>query len=242
MSLGNAVTQLTQIIGDQLFPHHQNEISRHWNLLQEERRKERIRIARELHDTLLQGFLSASMQLCLADDWLPADSPAKPMLRRALDLMRKGISEGRTALLGLRSPELPEGSLEKALHHVPDDFPPSERTRARIVIIGNTKPLEPAVQEQIFLIAREALLNAFRHSQASHVEVKIEYSRRKLRIVVWDNGIGIDPQALQSGKNLHWGLPGMRERAAGIGAEVRVWSKHGKGTEVRISMPMRGSA
>lgn len=237
MSLGSTVTQLTQAIADRLFPHRQEGIRP--NLLQEERRKERMRIARELHDTLLQGFLSASMQLCLADDWLPADSPAKPMLRSALDLMRKGINEGRATLLGLRSPALPEGSLEKALHDVPNDFPPSERTRLRIVIIGKTKPLESPVQEQVFLIAREALLNAFRHSQANSVEVKIEYLRRKLRVVVWDNGIGIDPQALQSGKDLHWGLAGMRERAAGIGAEVRVWSKQGKGTEVRISIPMR---
>lgn len=239
MSLGNAVTQFMQKMQDQLFPHHQRDNRPEWNLLQEERNKERVRIARELHDTLLQGFLSASMQLCLADDWLPADSPAKPVLRRALDLMRKGINEGRAALLGLRSPELPEGSLEKALHDVQDDFEQGDRTHLRIVIIGETKPLEPAVQEQIFWIAREALLNAFRHSEASGVEVRIEYLRRKLRVVVRDNGIGINQQALRSGKNLHWGLTGMRERAVSIGAELRVWSKQRKGTEVRISMPMR---
>src|SRR5271169_1839273 len=98
MSWGNAIMQLAESFRERLLWHHQGDTSREWNLLQEERHKERIRIARELHDTLLQGFLSASMQLCLADDWLPADSPAKPVLRRALDLIRKGINEGRATL------------------------------------------------------------------------------------------------------------------------------------------------
>ena len=238
MSLGNAIIQLTQSTRGQLFLHNQGEISPEWNLLQEERRKERTRIARELHDTLLQGFLSASMQLCLVDDWLPADSPAKPILRRALDLMRKGIDQGRAALQGLRSQSLQEGSLEKALCDVQDDFAPSGQARLRIVILGQTRPVDPAGQEQIFWIAREALLNALRHSEASSVEVEIEYLRRKLRVVVRDNGIGINSQLLRSGKSPHFGLTGMRERAASIGAEVQVWSKKGNGTEVVISMPL----
>jgi len=240
MSWGNAVMQLAGSFRQRLLWHHQADISREWDLLQEERHKERIRIARELHDTLLQGFLSASMQLCLADDWLQADSPAKPMLRRALDLIRKGISEGRATLLGLRSPVLPEESLGKALCDVRNDLAPSERARVRIVIVGEAKPLDPAVQDQVFLIAREALLNALRHSEARSVEVEIEYLRRKLRLIVRDNGKGIDPQALQSGEHSHWGLTGMRDRAASIGAEIRIWSSQGEGTEVEISVPIPG--
>jgi len=232
MSWGNAVTQLAESVRELLLWHHQGDISREWNLLR-----------RELHDTLLQGFLIASMQLCLADDWRPADSPAKPMLRRALDLMRKGINEGRATLLGLRSPVLPDRSLEKALCDMRNDFAPSERAGFRIVIVGETKPLDPAVQEHVFLIAREALLNALRHSEASSVEVEIEYLQRKLRVVVRDNGKGIDPQApSQSGQNSHLGLTGMRERAASIGAEIRVWSNQGEGTEVGISVPIGGRA
>ena len=218
------------------------QLSRELNLRREERHRERARIARELHDTLLQGFLSASMQLCLADEWLPADSPAKPLLRRGLDLMRKGIDEGRAALLGLRSPIVSDGSLEKALSDVRDDFEPSERARLRIVIIGQTKPLDPGVQEQVYLIAREALRNALRHSKASSVEAEIEYLRRKLRVVVRDNGIGIDPQALRSGQNCHCGLNGMRERATSVGAKLQVWSKRGEGTEVEITVPVNPAA
>lgn len=237
MAWANVGTPLAERIRERFCRPGRNGFRRGWNLLQEERKKERIRIARELHDTLLQGLLSASMQLCLADEWLPPDSPAKPVLRRALDLMRKGIDEGRAALLGLRSSALSDGSLEKALSDVRDDFAPSERARLRIVVIGRTKPLDPAVQEQIFLIAREALLNALRHSEASRIEAEIEYLRRKLRVVVRDNGTGIDPQSLQPG---HWGLLGMRERAASVGAKLRLWSKRGEGTEVEISVPVSG--
>jgi signal transduction histidine kinase len=240
MSWGNALMQFAGSFRQRLLWRHQADISREWDLLPEERHKERIRIARELHDTLLQGFLSASMQLCLADDWLQADSKAKPMPRRALDLIRKAISEGRVTLLGLRSPVLPEESLGKALCNVRNDFAPSERARVGIVIVGEAKPLDPAVQDQIFLIAREALLNALGHSEARSVEVEIEYLRGKLRLIVRDNGKGIDPQALQSGQNPHRGLTGMRERAASIGAEIRIWSNQGEGTEVELSVPIRG--
>ena len=198
-----------------------------------------MRIARELHDTFLQGFLSASMQLSLADGWVPAESPAKPVLRRVLDMMRKGMEEGRAALLGLRSPILQEGSLEKALSEFLRGIPPGDQARMRIVVLGANTPLDPAVQEQMFLIAREALLNALKHSEAAEVEAEIEYLPRKVRLVVRDTGRGIDPRVMHSGRKDHWGLAGMSERAASIGAKLRVWSKKGHGTEVEVSLPMR---
>jgi signal transduction histidine kinase len=159
---------------------------------------------------------------------------------RALDLIRKGLDEARSALMGLRSPMLPDACLEKALGDVCDDFAPGGRTRLCIVIHGKTRSLVPAVQEQVYWIAREALLNALRHSAASRVEAEIEYLPRELRVVVRDDGTGIDPEALRTGRNSHWGLTGMQERAASIGAKVRVWSKRGAGTEVEISLPIRG--
>jgi signal transduction histidine kinase len=214
--------------------------NRRWRArLQQARHKERLRIARELHDTLLQGFLSASMQLCFVDEGLPANSPAKPILGRALDLMRKGLDEARRALMGLRSAALPEGSLEKALGDVHDALPPGSRTRLSIVVLGESRPLIPAVRDEVYWIAREALQNALRHSAANRVEAEIEYLPRKLRVVVRDDGAGIDPEALRKGRNSHWGLTGMQERAASIGAKVRVWSKRGEGTEVEITLPTR---
>jgi signal transduction histidine kinase len=236
----NASTQFAETVQEGLLRQDEGKTRSGWRaLLQQARYKERLRIARELHDTLLQGFIGASMQLCLVDEWLPADSPAKVILQRALDLMRKGLDEGRGALQGLRSRALPDGSLEKALSDIRDDFAPSgRRSRLRIVILGETRPLAPAVQEQIYWIAREALLNALQHSAASRVEAEIEYLPRKLRVVVRDDGTGIDPEVLRTGRKSHWGLTGMRERAASIGAKVRVWSKRGEGTEVEISLPI----
>jgi len=221
-----------------IFTHyHQRESTREQILRQEERRRERTRIARELHDTLLQGLLSASMQLQVAEGWVPPDSPAKPLLSRVRNLMGKGIAEGRAALQELRSTEVPSTSLDQALSDFLDELTPADRARLRITKMGRSKPLDPAVLHQIYLITREALLNSLRHSQAKKIEVELEYSPRKLRVTVRDNGTGLDPQLLHSGRKSHWGLTGMRERAANIGARLRIWSKPNAGTEVVLSLP-----
>jgi len=144
------------------------------------------------------------------------------------------------ALLGLRSAALPDGSLEKALWDIRDDLAPSGRTHLFIIILGKSRPLLSAVQDQLYWIAREAILNALRHSAANRVEAEIEYLPRKLRMVVRDDGVGIDAEALRAGRNSHWGLTGMQERAASIGAEVRMWSKRGEGTELEVSLPTPG--
>jgi nitrate/nitrite-specific signal transduction histidine kinase len=81
------------------------------------------------------------------------------------------------------------------------------------------------------------VINAFRHSGARNIEVEVEYASRRLRMLVRDNGRGIDPQTLTSGRDGHWGLPGMRERAERIGAKVRLWSRPGSGTEVELLVP-----
>jgi len=207
-------------------------------LRQEERRLERTRIARELHDTLLQGLLSASMQLQVAEGWVPPDSPAKPLLSRVRKLMGKGIAEGRAALQGLRSAEIPSTTLDQALADFCDELPPADAARVRIAKMGRPKPLDPALLHQIYLITREALLNSLRHSHAKKIEAELEYSPRKLRVVVRDNGTGIDPQLLHSGRKSHWGLTVMRERAANIGAHLRIWSKPKTGTELELSVPL----
>ena len=157
-----------------------------------------------------------------------------------MDLIRKGLDVARSALMGLRSAPLQQGSLENALADIRDDFSPGSRTRLSFVILGQSRTLVPTFHEQVYWIAREALLNALRHSAASRVEVEIEYRPRKLRVIVRDDGAGIVPEALRSGRTSHQGLTGMQERAASIGATVRVWSKRGEGTEVEISLPIPG--
>jgi signal transduction histidine kinase len=204
----------------------------------EERRKERGRIARDLHDTLFQGFLGASLLLQGAIDQTPADSPTKPSLSRALRLMYRVINEGRLTLEELRSSASALPSLEQTLHDLWDELTPGG-VQFRILVEGQPKALKPAIQEQIYLVGREAVLNALRHSRAAAIEVEVEYSPRQLRMVVRDNGCGIDPQTLRSGRDLHWGLQGMRERAGSVGAQLKLWSRRGGGTEVEISLPIQ---
>lgn len=230
--------QLADRIRGYFARYDQHDSTRDQVLRQEERRRERTRIARELHDTLLQGLLSASMQLQLAEGCLPPDSPAKPLLSRVRNLMGKGITEGRAALQGLRSAEVPPTTLDQALSDFQDELSPADRARLRIVKMGRPNPLDPAVLQQIFIITREALLNSLRHSRAKEIEVALEYSPRKLRVVVRDNGTGIDPQVLHTGRKSHWGLRGMRERATSIGAQLRIWSKRKAGTELELSLPL----
>ena len=202
----------------------------------EERRKERERIARELHDTLFQGFLGASAILYSAIEQIPGDAPTKPSLNRALQLMYRVIDEGRMVLQELRSSPASSLSLEQGLRRLWDELAPPS-VQLRIFVKGQPKALQPAIEEQIYRIGREAIVNGLRHSGATSMEVDVEYSPRRLRMVVRDNGCGIDPQLVRRGKGSHWGLVGMRERAGSIGAQLRIWSSPGAGTQVELSIP-----
>lgn len=215
-----------------------HRVTRQMNRRFEERLVERTRIAQELHDTLLQGFLSASMQLHVAAETLPADSPAKAELTRVLQLMRQVTEEGRNAVRGLRSRQPDTPSLEEALSKVREEEPVRNGTAFRMIVEGQPRPLHPVLRDEVYRIAREALVNAFRHSGATSIEAELEYTKNELRVLVRDNGCGIDDRVLRSGNaEGHWGLPGMRERAERIGAHLSVWSRAAAGTEVVLSVP-----
>ena len=208
----------------------------HRDSLFEERLAERTRIAQDLHDTLLQGFLSASMQLHVANDHLPSDSPAKPLVGRVLDLLNRAAEDGRKAVRGLRSSWDSE-DLETAFSRVPQELGVPQTVDFRVAVEGRGRPLHPLICDEIYRIGREALANAFRHAQANNIELELEYANKQLRLSVRDDGRGIDPQVLRSGRDGHWGLSGMRERAERIGARLKVWSRKGGGTEVELSVP-----
>jgi signal transduction histidine kinase len=129
-------------------------------------------------------------------------------------------------------------SIEKALYGLWEELSPGS-VQFRILVEGQPKALKPAIQEQIYMIVREAMLNALRHSGASTIEAELEYLPRRLRVVVRDNGCGIDPRIVQSGRDSHWGLWGMRDRAESVEAVLRIWSRPGGGTEVEISVPIQ---
>ena len=200
----------------------------------DERQRERERVARELHDSLLQGFLGVSLQLQAAVGQVPTNLPGKAALDNTVVRMQHVIDEARQVLLGIRSSAMESMSLDQALSCLKDEFASSSRVQFRVCVTGQPKSLRPAIQEQIYLIGREALINAFRHSEATTIVAEVEYRPRWLRILVRDNGRGIDPETVRSGRHSHWGLVGMRERAAGIGAQLRIWSRLGAGTEVDI--------
>ncbi len=202
----------------------------------EERLAERTRIAQELHDTLLQGFLSASMQLHVAAEQLPPDSPQRASLDRILELMQQVNQEGRNTLRGLRT-DSGSLTLEQALSRVPNDLSHANTAAFRVIVQGHSRSLHPVIRDEASRIGREAIVNAFLHSHATAIEVEIEYTAGYLRLLIRDDGIGIDPEVLHSGREGHWGLIGMRERAGHIGATLKVFSRAEAGTEIELIVP-----
>jgi signal transduction histidine kinase/ligand-binding sensor domain-containing protein len=198
---------------------------------------ERERIARELHDTLLQGVLSASMQLDLAEDQLPDDSPTKPLLKRILQMMRQVTDEGRDALRGLRTQDADSAELAVAFSRIGREYAIDEKIQYQVVAQTTTRALRPQIRDEVYRIGREAIVNAFVHAQSNSVEVAIEYASSYFRLLVRDDGCGIDAHVQEAGREGHWGLPGMRERAEGIGGQLTVRSRMGAGTEVELTIP-----
>jgi ligand-binding sensor domain-containing protein/signal transduction histidine kinase len=210
-------------------------------LRSQERLAERTRIAQELHDTLLQGFLSASMQIHVATDRLPDDSSVKPALTRALELMRQVIDEGRNALRGLRASQSTSLDLERAFSQIQRELVTGQQVGEgvdfRVIVDGERRPLHPVLRDEVYRIGREALINAFRHARAKKIELELKYSSKGLWVRVRDDGCGIDDAVLQTGRDGHWGLSGMRERADRIGARLHVMTSPSAGTEVELSVP-----
>jgi signal transduction histidine kinase len=205
-----------------------------------ERLSERERISRDLHDTMLQGLLSARMQLCAANDQLPEDSAVKGSVRRVIDLLSRAIDDGRDAIRGLRSSCQSSQDLERAFLQIHEELTAQRDIGGiafQFLVVGASRPLLPAAHDEVCLIGREALINAVRHSCARKIEIELEYAKKSLRVLIRDNGCGIDPEVLRSRRDKHWGLPGMLERAEGIKAKLTVLSRVGEGTEIELAVP-----
>jgi signal transduction histidine kinase len=201
------------------------------------RLEERTRIARELHDTLLQTFQSALLHLGAALYTVAQDSPLRPQLDRIFQIMRQSIEEGRNAIQGLRSSSPQTSDLVVALSRIQEELELQPDMDFRVIIAGRQKRLPPEIEHEIYQIGREALVNAFCHSGAKRVELELEYSDTELCLRIRDDGRGIDPQLLHKGRDGHWGLKGMRERATRIGGQLKILSAASAGTEVQLSVP-----
>jgi signal transduction histidine kinase/sugar lactone lactonase YvrE len=215
------------------------QLTKQLNVRFEERLAERTLIAQELHDTLLQGFLSASMQLDVTVDQLPGDSPLRPRLVRVLDLMRQVIEEGRNALRGVRLSNNSSQDIAQALSTIQQELRSGEEVGFRVIVEGSPRSMQPIVRDEVYRIGREAVVNAFRHAQAKNIAVEVSYLENQLRLLISDDGCGISSEVLQSGRDGHWGLSGMRERAERIKARLKVRSRVGSGTEVELSVPSK---
>src|ERR1700728_1887890 len=150
-----------------------HQLTKRLNVGFQERLAERSRIAQELHDTLLQGVLSASLQLDVAEDQLPEESPTKPLLKRVLQLMNTVTEEGRNTLRGLRTTGSGNQSLETAFSRLRQEFPLDDKTDFRVIVDSVPRPLRPLIRDEVYRIGREPILNAFMHAQANHIEVEV---------------------------------------------------------------------
>jgi signal transduction histidine kinase/ligand-binding sensor domain-containing protein len=203
----------------------------------QERVAERERIARELHDTLLQGVLSASMQLDLAEDQLAEDSPVKRLAQSVLVTLRHVTEESRMALRGLRFQDIENNDLAEVFQRVKQEFPGKNAIAFRVVTQGDARVVRPEIRNEIYRIGREAIANAYVHSGAATIEVEVQYARTQFGLLVRDDGRGIDPSILEGGRDGHWGLSGIRERSRRIGATLKLRSRPGAGTEIELVVP-----
>jgi signal transduction histidine kinase len=202
----------------------------------EERVNERTRIARVLHDTLLQSFQGLMLHLQVVDNLLPPGK-AKDKLEQTLERADQAIAEGRDAVSDLRSSATTTNDLAQALRTACNELATPDAAAFEVTVEGPTRDLHPIIRDELYRITREALRNAFSHARAEHIEAELIYAERLFRLRIRDDGKGIEPATLEEGRSGHYGLPGMRERARQIGAELAIWSGVGTGTEIDLSIP-----
>jgi len=220
------------------------QLAREFDAGLEARVNERMRIARELHDSLLQGVQGLMFRLQAVRDMLPGRAPAEAIeaLDDALEGGDKAIAEGRDTVSDLRQSVVGDSDMAQALTALGKELTAQSDNGVapcvRVLVEGNQRDLDPLLRDEIYRIAREALRNAFRHAKAQKIEAEITYGVSEFLLRVRDDGSGIDPELADQGARAgHWGLPGMRERAKSFGGRLEVWSEHGAGTEVQLIVP-----
>jgi signal transduction histidine kinase len=201
------------------------------------RLEERVRIARELHDTLLQGFQGLVLRFDSVMKTIPEDHPARNLMGKVLDRADEVLLEGRERVHDLRQDEISANELPDRLATCGEELRQDYAIRFSLSIIGPQQSLDATVGNEVYRIGQEALINAFQHSKSSKIEVEITYDYSHVRLRVRDDGIGINHDVLLRGRNGHWGLPGMRERTQKIGGQLKIWSQESAGTEIELTVP-----
>jgi len=201
------------------------------------RMEERERIARELHDTLLQGFQGLMLRFQSVINALPEHEPARQMMEQALDRADGVLTEGRQRVRDLRSEGSDSDELPRSLRLCGEELSLGRPAAYSVTVLGTPQAMTPVVFNETERIAREAVNNAFLHSGATRIEVELTFETGRVCLRVRDNGSGIDPHILSDGRAGHWGLSGMRERAQTIGAQLNIWSHKGAGAEIELIIP-----
>jgi signal transduction histidine kinase/ligand-binding sensor domain-containing protein len=211
----------------------------------EDRLEERTRIARDLHDSLLQGFQGLMFRLQAVRQLLPErPGDAASFLDSALQAGDQAIVEGRDAVQNLRSATFDDRDLTTSLgalgNELAEGVESISKPEYRVVVEGTPRGLTPVVRDDAYRIVREAVRNAYQHANAKHIETDVTFGDADLTIRVRDDGTGLDPQILHRGQRAgHWGLPGMRERCQSLGGRLYVWSERNAGTEVELRIPAK---
>jgi signal transduction histidine kinase len=209
----------------------------------ETRVNERTRIARELHDTLLQSFHGLLLRFQTVYSLLPSrPDEAREKLEKAINAASQAIIEGRDAVQALRSSTAEINDLAATIKTFGEELTARESNSIppafRVEVEGKPRNLHPARREEVHRIAAEALGNAFRHAQARKIEVEIRYEEQQFRLRIRDDGKGIDPEVLSAGRREgHFGLHGMKERAEIADGKLEIWSRDGSGTEIELTIP-----
>jgi signal transduction histidine kinase len=218
-----------------LYRYRLHRIAHEFNVRLEDRVGERTRIARDLHDTLLQSFQGLMLRLQVVDDLLP-QGKAKVELEKTLSRADEPIAEGRTAVYDLRASATTTNDLAQAVREVGNELAAPGAATFRLMVEGPVRELHPIIRDELYRIAREGLHNAFSHARANHVEAELIYADRLFRLRIRDDGRGIASEILEEGRPGHYGLPGMRERAKQIGAKLTIWSGANSGTEIELNL------
>jgi signal transduction histidine kinase len=197
---------------------------------------ERTRTAGELHDTLLQGFQGAILQLHSLATKLTPDSPERKHLERVLSDVQDVLNDGRKSIWALRESTTTGPDLHAAFTRVANHFGAASPT-FQLTEEGDPRPMNPIQRDILYLLGREALMNAFRHSGGRQIQMNLYWEPQWFRFVVRDDGVGIPEGTRTQGREGHFGLAGMQERAGQLGARFDIRSSPGRGTEVSVAVP-----
>lgn len=214
------------------------QISRMLSARFDERLAERTRIARELHDTFLQTVQGSKM---VADHALKNSADHTRMVRAMEQLstwLAQATQEGRAALLSLRSSTTEKNDLAEAFRRAIDECASESNAELSFSVTGTSREIHPVVRDEIYRIGYEAIRNSCAHSSSDRLAVTLEYAH-DLTLRVSDNGVGIDSAVVETGKDGHFGLRGMRERAERIGGKFTLVSSPESGTTITLVVPGR---